>query len=188
MYPGRLDAAMLKRLGLEEQVLDGLVADRVIALEARRLGITVDDEAVAREIATAPEYQRDGHFIGTAEIRRVLELRGMTVEEFENAVRGNLLRKKLGALVASGVSVSPGEVEREFRRRTEQLKAEYVLVEAARFRPQVVGERRRPRGALRGAKGALQDSRASGTFLRARRWRGTAQPRQRDRSRTRSGL
>ena len=138
MYPGRLDAAMLKRLGLEAQVLDGLVADRVIALEARRLGITVDDEAVAREIATAPEYQRDGHFIGTAEIRRVLELRGMTVEEFENAVRGNLLRKKLGALVASGVSVSPGEVEREFRRRTEQLKAEYVLVEAARFRPQVV--------------------------------------------------
>lgn len=138
MYPNRLDAAMLKRLGLEAQVLDALVADRVIALEAKRLGVTVDDEAVAREIATAPEYQRDGHFIGTAEIRRVLEMRGMSVEEFEAAVRGSLLRKKLGALVASAVSVSPGEVEREFRRRTEQLKAEYVLVDAQRYRTQVV--------------------------------------------------
>ncbi len=138
MYPGRLDAAMLKRLGLEEQVLDSLVADRVIALEAKRLGISVDDEAIAREIATAPEYQRDGRFIGTAEIRRVLELRGMTVEEFENAVRGNLLRKRLGVFVTAGVSVSPGELEREFRRRTEQLKAEYVLVDAARFQAQVV--------------------------------------------------
>jgi len=138
MYPGRLDAAMLKRLGLEEQVLDALVADRVIALEAKRLGISVDDDTVAREVATAPEYQRDGRFIGTAEIRRVLELRGMTVEEFENAVRSNLLRKKLAILVTASVSISPGEVEREFRRRTEQLKAEYVLVDAARFQAQVV--------------------------------------------------
>ncbi len=137
MYQGRVDAAMLKRLGLEDQVLDGLVAERIVTLEAKRLGISVDDEAVAREIATGPEYQKDGQFIGTAEIRRVLDLRGMTVEEFESAVRGSLLRRKLEALVGSGASVSAGEVEREFRRRTEQIKAEYVLVDAARFRAQV---------------------------------------------------
>jgi peptidyl-prolyl cis-trans isomerase D len=136
MYPGRMDAAMLKRLGLHEQVFDTLVADRVVILEARRLGITVDDDAVAREIATAPEYQRDGRFIGTAEIRRVLDLRGMTVEEFEGAVRSSLLRRRLEALVASGVSTTDAELEREFRRRTEQIRAEYVLVDAARFRAQ----------------------------------------------------
>jgi peptidyl-prolyl cis-trans isomerase D len=137
MYPGRVDAAMLKRMGLENQVFEGLVAERVVALEAKRLGLTVDDEAVAREIATAPEYQRDGHFIGTAEIRRILDLRGMSVEEFESAVRGSLLRRKLEELVASGASTSPGEIEREYRRRTEQIKAEYVLVDAARFRSEV---------------------------------------------------
>ncbi len=131
MYPGRMDAAMLKRLGLQDQVFEGLVSERVVVLEAKRLGITIDDNAVAREIATAPEYQRDGHFIGTAEIRRVLDLQGMTVEEFENAVRTNLLRRKLEALVASGASVTNAEVEREYRRRTEQIRAEYVLASAA---------------------------------------------------------
>lgn len=137
MYQGRLAPAMLKRLGLEEQVLDGLVAERLVALEAKRLGLRVDDEAVAREIATAPAYQKNGVFIGTGEIRRVLEMRGMSVEEFEEGVRSELLRKKLEALVAGGVSVTPAEAEREFRRRTEQLKAEYVLVDLARFKPQV---------------------------------------------------
>jgi peptidyl-prolyl cis-trans isomerase D len=133
MYQGRLDPQMLRRLGLEEQVFSSLVADRLVVLEAERLGVAVDDEAVAREIATAPEYQRDGKFVGTAEIRRLLELRGMSVEEFEGAVRADLQRRKLEALVAGGVLVSDAEAEREYRRRSEQLKAEYVLVDAARF-------------------------------------------------------
>ncbi len=133
MYQGRVDPQMLKRLGIEEQVISGLVAERLVTLEARRLGVSVDDEAVAREIAGAPKYQRDGRFIGTAEIRRVLEMQGLTVEEFENAVRGELLRRKLETLVAGGVSATEAEAELEFRRRSEQIKAEYVLVDRARF-------------------------------------------------------
>jgi peptidyl-prolyl cis-trans isomerase D len=134
MYQGRLDPQMLRRLGLEEQVFSSLVAERLVVLEAQRLGVSVDDEAVAREIATAPEYQRDGRFVGTAEIRRLLEMRGLTVEDFEQGVRADLQRRKLEALVAGGVVVSEGEAEREYRRRSEQVKAEYVFVDAARFR------------------------------------------------------
>ncbi len=133
MYQGRVDPQMLRRLGIEEHVISGLVAERLVTLEARRLGVSVDDDAVAREIASAPQYQRDGRFIGTAEIRRALELQGLTVEAFEDAVRGELLRRKLEALVAGGVSVGEPEAEQEFRRRSEQIKAEYVLVDKARF-------------------------------------------------------
>src|SRR5207253_2016090 len=42
MYQG-MDPAVLKRLGLEEQALDGLVNDRVMRQEAERLGIRIDD-------------------------------------------------------------------------------------------------------------------------------------------------
>jgi peptidyl-prolyl cis-trans isomerase D len=134
LYQGRLDENMLRQMGLEEQVLEGLVGERLVELETKRLGVTVSDEAVARAIATAPEFQDGGRFIGTDEIRRRLELQGLSEEDFEHSLRRQLLRQSLESLVGASVSVSEAEVEREFRRRTEQVKLEYVLADAARFK------------------------------------------------------
>ena len=72
VYQGRLDENMIRQLGLEGQVLDTLVSERLVALEAKRLGIAVPDEAVARAIATSPDFQDAGKFIGKDEIRRRL--------------------------------------------------------------------------------------------------------------------
>ncbi len=137
LYQGRLDENMLRQLGLEEQVLDSLVSDRLVELEAKRLGVSVSDDALARAIATSPEYQDDGRFIGTDEIRRRLELQGMSEEDFEHSLRRQIQRESLEELVGASASVSDAEVEREFRRRTEQVKLEYVLADAARFRAEV---------------------------------------------------
>jgi peptidyl-prolyl cis-trans isomerase D len=137
VYQGRLNPEALKALGIEGQVLEGLVAERVVLLEAKRLGISVTDAEVAREIATSPNFQQDGHFIGADQIRRYLESTGTTTDEFEEQIRADLLRRRLQSLVTAGVAVSPAEAEEEFRRRNEEVKAEYVLVDAARFRSQV---------------------------------------------------
>ena len=134
IYQGRLDATALKSMGLESQVFEGLVADRLVVLEAKRLGIAVSDEAVAREIATSPQFQQNGRFIGASEIKRRLELGGVSEEEFEEGIRADLLKRRLEGLVSDGVTVTPAEAEQEFRRRTEQIKAEYVLVAVAPFR------------------------------------------------------
>ena len=76
MYQGRMNDEMLRRLGLEEQALQGLVDERILALEAERLGIRVDDETLKQRVATAPEFQQDGRFLGAAEIRKRLERSG----------------------------------------------------------------------------------------------------------------
>lgn len=137
MYQGRLDANTLKSLRIEEQVFERLVAERLMALEAERLGLRVDDDALAHEIQTSPRFQRDGRFVGAAELKRVLQLRGLTLERFEEEERGNLMRQRLQALVTGGVTVGEAEAERDFRRRNEQVKLEYVLVDAAPFKAQV---------------------------------------------------
>jgi peptidyl-prolyl cis-trans isomerase D len=137
IYQGQLNAEALKALGIENQVFDGLVAERVVLLEAKRLGLSVTDEEVAHEIATSPSFQQNGRFVGADQIRRYLESTGTTVEEFEQQIRADLLRRRLEAVVTSAVTVTPAEAEREFRRRTEQIKGEYVLVDTARFRSQV---------------------------------------------------
>jgi peptidyl-prolyl cis-trans isomerase D len=136
MYQGRLNEAMLRQMGLEEQVLEGLVSERLVELEAKRLGITVSDDAVARAIGTAPEFQENGAFIGTEELRRRLDLSGTTEEQFADSLRRQLLRASLQNLVGSAAAVSDAEVERELLRRSEQVKLEYALADAARFRAQ----------------------------------------------------
>jgi peptidyl-prolyl cis-trans isomerase D len=132
VYQGRLDAAMMDRLALPEQALSALVEERVVALEARRLGLRVDDAEVGRHLQRAPELQRDGRFVGANELRRRLELAGVSEEEFTQSTRSQLLAERLAALLTDGITVSAAEVEREFRRQHEQVRAEYVVVDAAR--------------------------------------------------------
>ena len=130
LYQGRLDAEAMRRLGLEEQTLQALIDDRVLQLEARRLGISVDDDTVRARLATSPDYQIDGKFMGGDELRRRLDMQGVSVGEFEQDLRNRILREKVASLVTDGVMVSPREAEDEFRKRTEQVKVEYVMVPA----------------------------------------------------------
>ncbi len=135
LYQGRLQEPMLRQI--QQQVLESLVADRLVELEAKRLGITVSDDAVARAIVTRPEYQNAGAFIGKDELRRILDLQGMSEEQFAESLRRELLRERLENLVGSAADVSDAEVRRELERRSDQVKLEYVLVDAARFRASV---------------------------------------------------
>jgi peptidyl-prolyl cis-trans isomerase D len=137
LYQGRLDSNMLRRLGLERQVFQALVDDRLITLQARQLGLTVSDDALARSIATSPQFQENGHFMGAAEIQRRLDLSGVSAADFESSLRQQMLHDSLEGLVTDALTVTDKDVEREFRRRTEQVKAEYVLADAARYRPQI---------------------------------------------------
>ena len=134
LYQGRLDENMLQQLGLEGQVFESLVTARLVELEAKRLGISVSDEAVARAISTSPDFQDNGRYVGAEEIRRRLDLQGMTEEQFADSIRRQLTRESLVNLVGAAAVVSEAEVQRELARRNEQVKVEYVLADAERFR------------------------------------------------------
>jgi peptidyl-prolyl cis-trans isomerase D len=136
MYGRQLDPNMLRMLGLESQVFDSLVDQRVIEIEARRHGIVVSDRDLAEYVASMPSLQDNGRFIGGAKLKEVLERQGQTLSEFERALRNDLMRQRLEALITDGVTVTPAEVEQEYRRRNEEIKTEYVLVESASFTPQ----------------------------------------------------
>ena len=131
-----LDANMLRMLGLDRQVFDGLVEQRIVELEATRLGLTVSDRDLAQSVAAMPFLQENGRFIGAAAVKRWVDSQGMTLAEFERVLRQDLLRKQLEALVTDGVAVTPAEVQDEYRKRNEEIKAEYVLVEASKFQEQ----------------------------------------------------
>jgi peptidyl-prolyl cis-trans isomerase D len=133
MSQGRLDDAMIERLGIREQVLSSLASQKIIGLEATRLGIKVDDDAVARAITEDPNLQVNGAFVGADRLRSFLQSQGKTLRDFEEDVRRQLQAERFQRLVTDGVQVAGAEIEAEFRKRTDLARAEYVHVMTASY-------------------------------------------------------
>jgi peptidyl-prolyl cis-trans isomerase D len=112
-----------------KQILDQMIFQHALELEAQRLGIRV-----------TPEEQRDRikqilptAFAGDTWLKdryatEVQTRAGMSVEDFETFLRNGMLMEKFRQLVTDGISVTPDDIQQEFRRRNEKVRIEYALV------------------------------------------------------------
>jgi len=120
--------AMLKGL-YARQVLDQIVFQNALYLEADRLGITVTPEEQTERIRQIlPTAWAGGVWQKDLYANEVQTRTGMSVAQFENALRDEMLTAKFRGMVTAGITVSPDEVEQEFRRRNEKVKIEYALI------------------------------------------------------------
>ncbi len=113
-----------------QQIVNQLVYQRILELEAKRLGIRVTDEERTERIRQLlPTVFTGDAFLGMERYTTEVQLRfDMGVQEFEELIRQGLLEEKFRRLVTDGISVTAEEVEQEFRRRNEKVKIEYVLI------------------------------------------------------------
>lgn len=103
----QITAEMIERMGLKRQVLDQMINERLLLRFIREQGYVVPDGLVAATIRGIPAFQRDGEFDREAYERR-LARQGMTIEQFENDVRRDLLFNTLdNALVGSAFVTDP---------------------------------------------------------------------------------
>lgn len=120
--------AMLKGL-YAQQVLDQIVFQNALNVEADRLGISVTpDEQTERIKEILPTAWAGGVWQKDLYANEVQTRTGMSVAQFEKALRDEMLTNKFRQMVTAGVSVSPSEVQQEFRRRNEKVKIEYALI------------------------------------------------------------
>jgi peptidyl-prolyl cis-trans isomerase D len=122
------------------QVVDQLIYERMLELEAQRLGIHVSDEERAEEIKRMlPQAFAGGSVANLQSYASEVEQRfQMSVPEFEELLRRSLLESKVRRLVTDGLSVSPAEIEEEFHRKNEKVKLEYVVLKPSDMETQVV--------------------------------------------------
>ncbi|HWR51780.1 MAG TPA: peptidyl-prolyl cis-trans isomerase [Bryobacteraceae bacterium] len=120
------------------QMIDEMITQRALVYKAQQLGFRVTEEDIAKTIRTVfPQLFQGGQFAGKEVYAAVLSEQNLTIPEFEANVRKQMMLVRLQNLVAEGVVVTPADVEREFRRRNEKAKIEYIALSADKLRSEV---------------------------------------------------
>ncbi|MGC1596894.1 MAG: SurA N-terminal domain-containing protein, partial [Candidatus Acidiferrales bacterium] len=104
-----------------KQVLEQMIFTRALALEADRLGIRVTNQELSDRIKQIlPSAWNGDTWLKDRYATEVQTRAGMTVPEFENYLRDQMLQEKFHELVTDAITVTPAEVQQEFRRRNEK--------------------------------------------------------------------
>jgi len=134
-YGAGMNEAMLRQLGIDQQVLQQLIDQQATIAEAERLGLTASDAEVRQRIMEIPAFQENGVFIGEQRYRQLLRLQRppISTTEFEDEVRSSILLDKLRASLTEWITVSDAEADTEYRRRNEKVTLDVVPFAAVDF-------------------------------------------------------
>jgi peptidyl-prolyl cis-trans isomerase D len=115
-----------------------MIADRALAYQAKRMGLEVTDEEVGRTIQTMiPQlFQQDGKVNHDAYAQLLAE-QNLTIPQFEDNLRKQLLLTKLQDLVLEGAVVSPAEVEAEYHKENDKVKVSFIALSQDKVKGQV---------------------------------------------------
>ena len=132
MFGGRIPPQM----GGDAQLLQGLIRERVIALEADRLELGASDGEVADKIRNQFK-DASGQFIGVERYKERVTAGFGDLEEFEKSIRVEIAREKLRAFVTSAVTISDAEVQDEYERKNTFYDLTYAVISAEKLAEKV---------------------------------------------------
>jgi peptidyl-prolyl cis-trans isomerase D len=120
------------------KIVNDLIIDKAMLQEAERLGLGVTEAELADLLRTSlPFLFQGGSFLGKDQYAAFVQERFQkSIPEFEAAIRKDLAITKLRRLVTDGVTAPEEEIQKEWRRRNEKARIEFVAVSANSFQGQ----------------------------------------------------
>jgi len=129
-YP---DNPMIQGL-LEQQVGKQLVQQQILLIEAEKLGIRATDDDVRAFLHNGQAGQvlfPNGTFIGEEAYARLINDRfNMSVKDFEDDVKRDIVVRRLQSLITAGVTVGDQEIRDSYRKGNIKIKFDYAVISA----------------------------------------------------------
>ena len=116
---------LAEQLGLSSMAMNQLVERALVIQEARRQGLVITDEELAKTIFELPSFQVDGHFDKEGYARAVEGAYG-TRGRFEQVLREDLLYQRLLAGLRQTVKVSDAEVKEAWASEHDRVTLSFV--------------------------------------------------------------
>jgi peptidyl-prolyl cis-trans isomerase D len=114
-----------------QRAADTLINRKLLIVEAERLGLRVSDGELRDELQHgryAPAFFPGGNFVGQTKYEEMLQQASLTIPQFEDAVKNEILFDKLRNLIAGSASVTDAEVRQEFEKRNTKVKFDYAVL------------------------------------------------------------
>jgi len=115
-----------------QRAAEELIDQKAMLVEAHQLGLRATDQDVRDEIEKNPQYAAvffpGGSFIGETEYEERLQSVDLTVPQFEQIVKNEILLNKLRNVVAGGATVGEAEVRDKFVKDNTKVKFDYAVL------------------------------------------------------------
>jgi peptidyl-prolyl cis-trans isomerase D len=129
--PQYADNDMIVKL-FEGQVGEQMVQQEVLLQVAQKLGIHASKDDVRQYLQSGPTGEvlfPDGKFIGNDAYANLISQRlGMSVAEFEDNVRKDILIRRLQTMITADVTVGPQDVKAAYLKQNVKIKFDYAIV------------------------------------------------------------
>jgi peptidyl-prolyl cis-trans isomerase D len=134
MYGGQFTPEMEQQMGLNRQVINSLVDERLLLQQARRLHLSATPEEVRKRILMMPALNPDGKFVGNEMYTQFVttQLQYDSPAEFEDDLARQITLEKIESAMENSIIVSNKAADAEYKRTSENAKIRYVLYPAGK--------------------------------------------------------
>jgi peptidyl-prolyl cis-trans isomerase D len=125
---------------LIQRAADNLITQRAMLVEAQRLGLSVSNPELQDELQHgqfASELFPNGTFIGDQAYDDFVSQFNMSVPQFEQAMKDQLLRQKLMDMISGTVIASNNELEQQFEKDNTKVKFQYAVLTTDQLKKQI---------------------------------------------------
>jgi peptidyl-prolyl cis-trans isomerase D len=126
-----LNKALIQQLNIPQQVLEQLIQQDLLEQKAEEMGITASDQEVRDRIVAL--FQRDGKFVGFDEYKRILDWNHMSVADFEDNLKKEIIMNKVVQFLTAGIAVTPEEAWENYDKLNSSAKIEYLLLDETKI-------------------------------------------------------
>jgi peptidyl-prolyl cis-trans isomerase D len=132
-YRGMWNENLVQVFNLRNRAMEGLITQRLISQEAKRIGLDVTEEEIRERILSYPAFQFRGRF-DESRYRTVLLNNRMTPEDFEEVLAHEILQEKVGQFLTTFSPVTEQEVLDLYTFANQKAKISFVRFEPERFK------------------------------------------------------
>jgi len=126
---------------VEQQIGQRMIQERILLAEAAKLGITATDADVRQNLRSGMNGQTlfpNGQFIGDDRYASLVSQRlNMSVTDFEDGIKRQIVMERLRAYITAGVSVGDQEVRDAYRKQNIKIKFDYAVLSVDDLRKQI---------------------------------------------------